>query len=301
MLTIEAIDVLPALRAALGAPEAQRLDLFRTTVMEPLRPFWEPFMGRMPQPPPGDTDDPAMTAARMFGYYSPELGADRGLEALDRLERADSVQACIAALQRGWSALVPEAHGIAFEAVRFTLVLGNPETMNPKSGYYTGFGGAPGVVLVMAWPTDFNLPRLPAAAAHELNHNIRFSFEPFTLQTTLGQYMVGEGLAEAFAVEICGEETVGPFAEALSDEEVAAVVPRFRDNLDLAGFNEIRAYIFGDWAAEGSGYTAQGIPDFAGYTIGYRLVRAYLERSGKTAAEATYVPWREIVEESRFF
>ena len=49
------------------------------------------------------------------------------------------------------------------------------------------------------------------------------------------------------------------------------------------------------------GYPALGIPSFAGYTLGYRLVQAYLKRTGSTAAEATYRPWEEIVAESRFF
>lgn len=32
--------------------------------------------------------------------------------------------------------------------------------------------------------------------------------------------------------------------------------------------------------------------------MGYHTVQAYLEQTGKSAAEATYVPWKEIVEVS---
>jgi len=68
----------------------------------------------------------------------------------------------------------------------------------------------------------------------------------------------------------------------------------------VTGFDVIRGYIFGDWAAAAAGYQKQGLPDFAGYTVGYRLVRAYLRRSGRTAAAATYLPWRELVEGSGY-
>jgi uncharacterized protein YjaZ len=34
--------------------------------------------------------------------------------------------------------------------------------------------------------------------------------------------------------------------------------------------------------------------------MGFRVVRAYLERTGRTAAEATYTPWQEIAEGSGY-
>ena len=74
-----------------------------------------------------------------------------------------------------------------------------------------------------------------------------------------------------------------------------------RRRLDVRGFNEVRGYIFGDWAAEQMRYPPQGVPDFAGYAMGYRVVRAFLARTGMTAVAATYLPWREIVEQSGYF
>lgn len=301
-MNVHAIDALVGLRAALEAPEADRTRLFRERVMEPLRPFWEPFMGWMPpQAVARDEGDPVMKAARTFGYFTPDLGAEQGLEAVERLERAGSWPACVEAVQRAWNLLEPPAHGIQLDRVLFTLVLANPAAMNEEAGSYSGFGGVPGIVLVIAWPTGFNVPRLPAAAAHELHHNVRFSYEPFSMHVTLGQYMVAEGLAEAFAAQVCGEENLGPIVNALSDEQMAAMKPRFQEAVHLTGFDQVRGYIFGDWAAEKWGYPPQGVPSFAGYTMGYKVVRAFLDRTGKSAAQASYLPWQEIVEESRFF
>jgi uncharacterized protein YjaZ len=44
-----------------------------------------------------------------------------------------------------------------------------------------------------------------------------------------------------------------------------------------------------------------GVPNFAGYAIGYRVVRQFLKRTGKSVAETTFLPSREIIEESGFF
>jgi uncharacterized protein YjaZ len=300
MTTVETIDALAGLRQALAAPADRQAEIFRERVMEPLRAFWEPTLARMPPPPDGGTGDRALDAARAFGYYRPELGAAEGLRALDRLAGAGA--ACRRAVEGACQALAPEEHGVALERVLFTLVLGDPARFAPSEHNpgYTGFGGQPGTALVICWPDDYNLPRLPAAAAHEVHHNVRLSFEPWTPATTVGQYVVLEGLAEAFAAELCGADLLGPWATALDEEGLAVARPRIREALDVSGFDEIRGYIFGDWAAASFGYAPKGLPDFAGYAVGYRIVDAYLRRTRRTAAVATYVPWREIVEESGY-
>lgn len=301
-MELHAIDALSGLRAALEAPEERRLAVFRAEVMAPLRPLWEPFLAWMPKVEGADAADPALTAARTFNYFTPELDVAAGLAALDRFAEAGSWADCVGAVERAWTALAPVEHGIVIPQVDFSLVLGNPAKLDARMGSYTGAGGQPGKVIVLAWPTDFNLPRLAAIVAHELHHNVRFSFEPFIPHTiTVGQYIVAEGLAEAFAAEQYGEEMLGPWVSVLSDEQAAEVTPRFREALDVRGFNAVRGYIFGDWAAESFGYAPLGVPDFAGYAMGYRVVRAFLARTGTTAAAATYLPWREIVEGSRFF
>lgn len=296
------IDALTGQRAMLAAPTGQRMDVFRERVMTPLAPFWEPFMAWMP-PTEGDEEvEPMLRAARRFGYYSPEQDAEAGLQALDRFAAAGTWAESVAAVERAWATLDPEAYGIVLPTVRYTLLLGDPAKLDPKLGGYTGAGGWPGQVLAIAWPNDFNLPRLAAVSAHELHHNVRFSYEPFVPQTvTVGQYIVAEGLAEAFAAEQHGEDKLGPWVHSLDDDGVAAILPRFRAALDQGGFDLTRGYIFGDWAAQSFGYPPQGIPDFAGYCIGYRTVRAFLTRRGLTATEATYLPWQEITAGSGLF
>ena len=301
-MIVEAVDVLGGLRAALEAPPEERARAFVELVVEPLRPAWEPMLGYAPAGQEG-VGDPALAAARMLGLYGPERSPEEGLEAIARLERAGTWDACQRTLRQAVAVLRPEAHGVELERVVLAVALADPTTPDflDRNYGYTGWGGRPGHVVVLVWPIDFNVPRLPAVVAHEFHHNVRLSFEPWTPAVTVGQYVVLEGLAEAFAAELCGEDTVGPWATALAGAELERARRRIGEALDVAGFDKIRGYIFGDWAAAAMGYEPRGLPDFAGYAVGYRLVQAYLQRTGRTAAEATYVPWREIVAESGYW
>jgi uncharacterized protein YjaZ len=303
-MLIEPIDALAGLRATLTAPADQRTDIFRAQVMEPLAPFWQPMIGMVQQQAGGaGDDDPALQAGRFFGFYGPDQEPETGLRGLATLEQAGTWDACRDAVIAAAEALRPADHGINLERVVMTLVLANPERQEfmERNYGYTGVGNRPGYLLGMIWPTDYNLPRMAAILVHEFHHNVRLSWEPFNMMaTTVGQYVVLEGLAEAFAAARCGEDKLGPWATTLTPEELAPLRPIYRKALDVTGFNEIRGYIFGDWSAQAMGHAALGLPDFAGYAVGYRLVRAYLDRTGRSIEEATYTPWREIVEESGY-
>ena len=296
-MKIQTVDTLTAQREALTACSPE---MFQDRVMGPLEPFWEPFSARFPQPPDAGSS-PALTAAKMMGWYTPEEDCAEGLEALQIFEDAGTWQACAEAAQRALETLDPEAHGLDLEPISFTLVLGSLQNLDLKYGAYTG-AQQPGAALVMGYPNPVGTPRLPVASAHELNHIVRFAFEPFMPDLTLGKYLVAEGLAESFGLEIVGDESlVGPYCTALNREQIAAVKPRYQEALQESDFDVVRGYIFGDWAAERFRYPKQGIPDFAGYTLGFELVQAYLKRTGQSAAEATYRPWREIAEAAAYF
>ncbi|MEM6431379.1 MAG: DUF2268 domain-containing putative Zn-dependent protease [Deinococcota bacterium] len=299
---LHTIDTLSAQRKAL---EAVSLSMFEDQVMNPLEPFWQPFASRLPVADGQDAPSPALNAARMMGIYSPLDDCDIGLEALDAFAKADvwarSVNAGNEALRR----LEPHSHGLTLNQVTLTLALGNLTMLNMDYGAYTGMQTPTEqghVALVMGYPNPIGTPRLAVAAAHELHHIVRFAFEPFMPGLTLGKYLVAEGLAEAFALEVVGNpQLVGPYCTALSAEQLINLKPRFAEAINEADFNVVRGYIFGDWAAEQFHYPKQNVPDFAGYSIGFALVQAYLARTGQTTSQASYVPWQEIVATSGYF
>jgi len=295
-MEIVEIGTLGGLRRVFAAPEEGRWEVFAREVMELIRPVWEPALQYAgPRVAEGD---PVAAAARLLKLYRPEMDAEPALAALDRLERSGAREASLDALGRAVAALQPERHAVSLPLIHFAFTLADPEGLGEEG--YTGSGNVPGWVVLSAWPTPDNLPKLPAIVVHEFNHNVRFQVEP-GFPMALGQYMVAEGVAEAFAAELCGEDKLGPWATTLGPAELESVRPRFRDALQERDFNVVRGFIFGDWAAAETGYIPQGVPDFAGYAMGYQTVKAYLARTSKTAAEATYVPWQEIVEASGAF
>lgn len=295
-VAIEIIGVLSGQRAALeaaGDPDAQR-PIAQEHIIAPLRPFWEPMLaGPWPVEKPAP-DDPA-ALAQMLSIYPLDCDPAEGLRLLDRFQAAGSLAACRDAVVRTFDALAPAAHGVTLPAVRYTLALASPRTpgLLERNRGYTGFGGSPGTIMMIALPDAYNLPRLATMAAHEAHHQVRLTWEPWVPETiTVGQYLVLEGLAEAFAAELLGEETLGPWTSAVPDAELARHKPALRAALEQPG--DPRPYMFGDWAAEVGGYEPRGFPDFIGYTAGYHLVRAALAELHLTATEATYLPWHDI-------
>jgi uncharacterized protein YjaZ len=152
---------------------------------------------------------------------------------------------------------------------------------------------------LLIWPTDENLPRLPSLVAHEFHHKVRLACEPWSEQTTLGDYIVLEGLAEAFAAELYGEERIGPWVTTLSVAELDQARRVIGAAHEASG--DIRGYVFGDTVADRFGITPVGLPFCAGYAVGYQLVRAYLRYSGKSAVAATSIPSAQIIRESAYF
>jgi uncharacterized protein YjaZ len=62
-------------------------------------------------------------------------------------------------------------------------------------------------------------------------------------------------------------------------------------------FGSVRPYIFGD---EKSG-TKLGLPNTAGYAVGYHVVQAFMKKTGKNIIETTFTLPEKIIEESGFF
>jgi len=290
---IKTIDTLSNQWNALKSVEEQKTELYQSRVVEPLRPVWESMLDRIP------ANIPKPSPIQMLGMFDPATESiQSGLAALKRLEQAGSWLACQEAIRQAERLLMPEEHKVILQQIGLTLILGSEQRFGKEPGFTGSSSG--GFITVVVWPNDYNVPRLSSIAVHEFHHIVRMSFEPWTKATTVGQYLVIEGLAEAFTAEMYGEKMLGPWVHMLTESQREDMKPRFREALHISGFNEIRGYIFGD-LEENYGFVKKGLPPYAGYSIGYHVVAEYLRKTGKSSAEATYVPWQEIIEESQYF
>ncbi len=296
-MKLNIIDTKPIYHRLLDtADPVEREAIYREELLTPFEGMFRMFGGGDP-----------IHMAKGWAMYTPEEfenGARSKVESiLDRLATYDAWNKAVEAMERGRSAFAPYADALPLETVTFALVLADTQRVNPLDRGYTGFGGIPGYVMaVYSDPNGYNLPRLGGACVHELHHNVRFSLFPFNpMKVTVGEYIVAEGMAEAFAAELFGEELVGYYVTDFNEEELATVKDLIGNALDVTGFNEVRSYIFGDTISEHMGRPKAGVPNYAGYAMGYQAVRQYLRRMGKTVAEATFVPAKEIIAESEFF
>ncbi|SHF59549.1 DUF2268 domain-containing protein [Streptoalloteichus hindustanus] len=191
---------------------------------------------------------------------------------------------------------VPDARHA--ETVHVVLVLGNPDDdhLTVRSEGYFGMGGFPGAIQLVMWPTETSLEKIGYCAAHELHHNVRYAnvvWNPATV--TVGEHVVAEGLAEAFVRELAGEQAVGPWSQRLTGAELDRAYDRITADIDLAGMHNLLPYVMGDATARHMGQEPVGLPDFAGYAVGLRIVDAHLAATGLTAAQSVALPAREIL------
>ncbi|MFC9970308.1 DUF2268 domain-containing protein [Spirillospora sp. NPDC127200] len=287
-MSITVLDTCSAMRRILLAPTADRVDLLRS-MLEPVRGMYRYHPGEI---------DLASLHLETSGFPI-DRDEERCLDALDTLEAAGARERMQRALDDALAVLLEATPGLEAPDITVALVLGDPgdgHFMGPCKGV-TGFGGISGQIVITFWPFPENMERLECTAVHELHHNLRFGpggvvWDPMTV--TVGEHIVSEGLADAFARQLYGDELghtrIG--VPHLHDDEVFKKV---LTGLDVTGMRNFTAWVHGDPSAERFGLPPVGLPMGAGYAAGNRLVDAYLAATGRTAAQALHADSAEII------
>ncbi|HEX4812908.1 MAG TPA: DUF2268 domain-containing putative Zn-dependent protease [Nonomuraea sp.] len=274
-------DTLTAMAGMLARPPAERADA--------LREMLAPMRGAIPVP--GDIVD----IHHQGGGFRVDADDPRYLPALERMIEADVLGQVRRELELASARLGAARQA---DALQVMFVLGNPDDehlMNVTGGYY-GMGGAPGWLYLLAWPAQEVIGRIAHCAVHEFHHNVRYTnveWDPVTV--TVGEHVVGEGLAEAFVRELSGAGAMGPWSSMVTGEEFDRAYELIMRDFDLQGMRNTPAYVLGDSVMRNFGQEPRGIPDMAGYAVGLRLVDRALEATGLTAAEATVIPAAELM------
>jgi uncharacterized protein YjaZ len=182
------------------------------------------------------------------------------------------------------------------DRIEVVLTLGNPDEeifMQRTLGYY-GMGAMPGSIWIVVWPTDYNLTRIGACGVHELVHNLRTP--NVETRFNLAEWVIHEGLAEVFTVEVCGPDSTGAWYAGITgaalDEAFERVTHAFGTG---SSFPDWTPYVLGDAVAERMGLRTAGIPHMGGYAVGRRIIERYIEKTGLKAAQAIVRPTAEIL------
>jgi hypothetical protein len=120
---------------------------------------------------------------------------------------------------------------------------------------------------------------LPYVLAHELQHSYwaQHHFDPGK-HFTLGDYLVFEGRADNFAMHAFGKHPA-PWVDALDPVQYEATLRRFEPQFGESSPQVLMGAMFGN--------PKDGIPLWAGYTVGYRLV-------AKKIADDKLADWKLI-------
>jgi len=112
--------------------------------------------------------------------------------------------------------------------------------------------------------------RLPQIVAHELHHSVRWRGPgPYN---TLLEALVFEGLADHFAFELTGAP-LPPWTQTFPEPETDLYLDRARAELDRPF--DFEAWFFG---------IGTDLPQWTGYTLGFRIVRDYMAANPGTSA-----------------
>jgi uncharacterized protein YjaZ len=217
--------------------------------------------------------------------------------ALQQLIKADAWGQLRRELARAWEYQRSVLPGIRHpDRVEVVLTLGNPDDpifTERTLGYY-GMGATPGNIWMVAWPNDYNLTRIGACGVHELAHNLRTP--NIETRFNLAEWVIQEGLAEVFTVEVCGPDSTGAWYAGVTgkalDEAFAKVTGAFGTG---SSFPDWTPYVLGDEVAGRLGNRLAGVPHMGGYAVGRQIVERYLAATGLRAAQAIVRPTAEIL------
>lgn len=274
---------------------------FRYEIMQPFEPMWRYLNAPLTPKTPGGYD--VVMASEMLGIWTPRKSVDQIQTKIDLLEKTKIFSEYKQVIANGAQLFSDIGYDIPVNDFTVSVLLGDSDnSVLMASEGYSGFGGIPGFMFLIIVPNEFNRTRLKSALAHEFNHNVRFTYEPFNHgDVSVEDYLVIEGLAEVFAEELYGVESRGPWVQEYDKEEMDYTIEVMKDGREARGFDQVSAYMYGDEVAKEQGYAPVGLSRNAGYTVGYHLVKAYLKNTGKSIAEATLTPSRTLIKESKIF
>lgn len=242
--------------AARDRPESERADLYDRTVVAPYKDQCyreiEPF-----------------SLANRY-LTTPGTDLDGLVESVEEMAASNMIARIVEAIERS-------AEHLPIDHINVCIIPYPPDSrsatwLRERFNGVMGFSEARGIFWITPLPTDGWLNMLPYVAAHEYHHAVAAftSGRPVQWRMSLLESMLVEGTAEAFAEIVYPELTrkKGEWRDKLTEEQENAIWEEMLPLLDQDDEDLVGKYLFGG---------RDNIPDAAGYTIGFRIAKSYVE------------------------
>lgn len=116
-----------------------------------------------------------------------------------------------------------------------------------------------------------------ATLAHELYHCMRHRGPGCGYGTSLADALINEGLALAFESAFRGSIPARPVYASLSTEEYRVLYALAEREFSNPSYDHVEWFF--------AGAVSKGLPPFAGYRLGYGIVRRFIELTGRKPGE----------------
>lgn len=134
---------------------------------------------------------------------------------------------------------------------------------------------------------DINFNKITSIFTHEYHHVVRnqYLFNEVKKKKVLFDYIIEEGMAENFVLEVLGEDQLNPWAKKRSHLEILEYKSYLLRNHNEEETNIIYEAMYGDLFKD--------IPLWLGYSYGYYFVRFIIEN--------THYSIKDLTTKDRFF
>lgn len=278
----------------MSAPIDKKNDIYRYEMMMPFKGKWDCYHIPIKAEREGAYD--IIMANNLLGLLAPTKVDESWADAIEALSDQNLWESCETSIENSLSRFENAGISLVEKEYLYSILLANPDSpYTVMNEGYCGDGGIPGYIMAWLIPGKETIVRLPAALAHETNHNVRYQFIKWTQNVNLGEMLVSEGLAENFAVSMYGEEFLGPWVTKTDMELMPLIKEIIHDGINVTGFENITSYLYGDEMARMRQFPEVGLPYCAGYATGYYLVRYFLQKTKTPIEQATIMPADEIL------
>jgi uncharacterized protein YjaZ len=215
-----------------------------------------------------------------FAALPPDTFPGEALDIVQRIEDGRVRELVASGLKRAAAALPgAERTTVCIQAVALNSAI---EHMRGVSGVSLG-----GRIKIFVHPTIAGFARVEYTAAHEYHHEVaRMHLPPGWSRDPL-EAIVAEGKADAFAVRLF-PRLAPPHTDPLTGDEKRRVWALFQQQLAVPTESFRDDIMFGG---------AEGMPQWAGYRLGFEMVNSYLQTHPDLSVQAwTVLPAREFLE-----